>query len=293
MGWTVAGNCKFVFCLLVAAAALSARDARGQPVATQNPLTIHSAPAEASCDPPDDPGYAQPQPTFRDWLCEHSLCGLFSGWSTTSHETPWVDWQARPITVGAFAGAMVGGPLINDWVGTTSGFNGGWRFGWEIEPDWGMETRFAFASLPLYDTDLAKQALIALDNANGIAPNSPQQQQCANRNAEYFQGDLDFLYYPWRETRLRPYVFAGMGLTYVNFSDRLGQGYSVNCLSLPIGIGVKYLCAENLDVRFDLIDDIAMSNQHLETQNNLSFTAGLELRFGGSRKIYWPFDLSR
>jgi hypothetical protein len=242
---------------------------------------------------PDDCRNSPPRLMFRDWLCGHSLCGLFSGWSTDTHETPWVDWQARPISVGFFAGGMFGGPLIDDWVGTTAGFDGGWRVGWDVEPDWGLETRFAFASLGLYDSGRADAALIALDNARGLAPNDPLRQRFDHRNAELFQWDVDFLYYPWKETRLRPYIMAGMGLTTINFTDRLGDGTRVNCLSLPIGMGLKYLCEENLDLRLDLIDDIAMSNQHLETQNNFSLTAGIEFRFGGSRKIYWPFDLSR
>ncbi len=151
----------------------------------------------------------------------------------------------------------------------------------------------AFASLPLYDSYRAEQALIAQDNANGLPPDDPQRHRFDHRNAEFFQWDVDILYYPWREARLRPYILAGIGLTDVNFTDRLGESSHTTCLSLPFGVGVKYLCDENLAVRLDLVDDIAMSNEHLETQNNFSVTAGLELRFGGSRKIYWPFDLER
>ncbi len=231
---------------------------------------------------------------FRDWMAGHPLCTLLGiGSGTTTRETPWVDWSQRPISVGAFAGGMVGGPLISDWTGSTAGFDGGWRVGWDVDPSWGTEMRFAFASLGVYDTFRSQQALIALDNSNGLAVDDPERHRFDHRNAELFQGDVDILYYPWRETRLRPYLLAGMGLTYINFQDRLGQSYQVNCLSLPLGIGIKYLCDENLAIRLDLLDDIAMSNQHLVTQNNFSITGGLELRLGGSRKIYWPFDLSR
>ena len=153
--------------------------------------------------------------------------------------------------------------------------------------------RFAFASLTLYDSYRAKLTQIDMDNANGLAPDDPQRQRFDHRNAELFQWDVDILYYPWQETRLRPYILAGLGLTDINFTDRLGQSYSVNCLSLPLGVGVKYLCDDHLAVRVDLIEDFAISNQHLQTQYNLSLTAGLELRFGGSRKVYWPFDLER
>jgi hypothetical protein len=242
--------------------------------------------ADDSCD-------AAPAFAFHDWMSSRPLCALWSRCSAATREVPWANWSASPISVGAFAGAMNGGPLIGDWVGTTTGFDGGWRVGWDVTPSWGTEMRFAFASLALYDSYRADQALIALDNANGLAANDPQRQRFDSRNAEMFQWDVDILYYPWRETRLRPYILAGIGLTDVNFTDRLGQSYHTTCLSLPLGIGLKYLCDDNLALRLDLLDDIAMSNQHLQTQNNLSLTAGLELRFGGSRKIYWPFDLER
>jgi opacity protein-like surface antigen len=226
-------------------------------------------------------------------MCGHPLGSLWGSGAPAMRETPWANWSECPISVGAFAGAMNGGPLLSDWVGTTTGFDDGWRVGWDVTPSWGAEMRFAFASLALYDSYRADQALIAQDNASGLAADDPERSRFDHRNAEMFQWDVDVLYYPWRETRLRPYVLAGIGLTDVNFSDRLGEGYHVTCLSLPLGIGVKYLCDDNMALRLDLMDDIAMSNQHLQTQNNLSLTAGLELRFGGSRKIYWPFDLSR
>jgi opacity protein-like surface antigen len=283
MGSRVAANGKSVFCLLVAVVACVA-SARGQ-----------AAPAEpqsADCRP-EDSCEAEPPFTFHNWMCGRPLCGLFSRWSATTREVPWANWSACPISVGAFAGVMNGGPLIGDWVGTTTGFDGGWRIGWDVTPSWGTEMRFAFASLSLYDSYRADQALIALDNANGLAANDPQRQRYDSRNAEVFQWDVDILYYPWRETRLRPYILAGIGLTDVNFTDRIGQSDRATCLSLPLGIGLKYLCDDNLALRLDLLDDIAMSNQHLQTQNNLSLTVGLELRFGGSRKVYWPFDLER
>jgi len=218
-------------------------------------------------------------------MCHCPHCSLWENLSAATHELPWANWSAYPLSIGAFGGLMNGGPLISDWVGTNTGFDGGWRLGWDVTPSWGVETRFAFASLSLYDSYAAKLAFIEQGGAGAI--------QNDHRNAELFQWDVDILYYPWRETRLRPYILAGMGLTDINFTDRLTQGYQTVCLSLPLGIGLKYLCDDNLALRLDLIDDIAMSNDHLQTQNNLALTAGMELRFGGSRKIYWPFDPGR
>ncbi|MGO9109020.1 MAG: hypothetical protein ACLP9L_07285 [Thermoguttaceae bacterium] len=197
------------------------------------------------------------------------------------------------MSIGCFAGMIDGGPLIEDWVGTTTGFDGGWRLGWDFGPSFGAEMRMAFASPKLYDSYRADQALTVLDNANGLAPNDPQRSRFDHRIAELFQWDVDILYYPWGETRLRPYLLTGMGLTNIYFADRLDQNYQTTCLSLPLGMGVKYLCSEQLAIRLDCLDDIALSSNHLQTQHNVSLTAGVELRFGGSRKVYWPWDPGR
>jgi hypothetical protein len=220
-------------------------------------------------------------------MCSRPLCSLFDQLKTISAPVPWANWSEHPLSVGCFAGMMNGGPLIADWVGTSTGFDGGWRLGWDVSPNWGTETRIAFGSPKLYDSNSAVLAMEALDKANNLLPTDP------HRNAELFQWDVDILYYPWAETRLRPYFLTGAGLTNIYFSDRLDQNYQTTCLSLPLGMGVKYLCSERLAVRLDLLDDIALSSNHLQTQQNLSLTAGAELRFGGSRKVYWPWDLGR
>ena len=109
----------------------------------------------------------------------------------------------------------------------------------------------------------------------------------------FSSGTFNVLYYPLGETRLRPYFFAGMGLSNIYFNDSLGQSYQTTSLSLPLGAGVKYLCSERLALRVDCLDDIALSSNHLQTQHNLGLTAGVEFRFGGSRKVYWPCDPNR
>lgn len=175
----------------------------------------------------------------------------------------------------------------------SSGFDGGWRLGWDIDTHFGSEMRFAFGSMKVYDSDPAVQARAAADAAAGIDPANPLNSHLDHRNGDLFQWDVDILYYPCGETRLRPYFLTGMGITNVRFADRLDQTYHVTSLSLPIGVGLKYLVNDSLAVRLDCLDDIAFSSRHLSTQNNVSLTAGVELRFGGSRKEYWPWDSGR
>ena len=242
-----------------------------------------SACPEATCE--DEPSC--------DWACCRAFRGLLARLKVASEPVPWANWSEHPISVGCFAGVVNGGPLIEDWVGTTTGFIGGWRLGWDFDPSFGAEMRMAFGAPQLYDSYRADQALTALDNANGLPANDPARARYDHRSASLFQWDVDILYYPWAETRLRPYFLTGMGVTNIAFSDRLAQNYQITCLSLPVGLGVKYLCSERLAVRVDLLDDIAFSTDHLQTQQNLSLTAGVELRFGGSRKVYWPWDAGR
>jgi hypothetical protein len=220
-------------------------------------------------------------------MSSRPLCSLFDRLKPDCGPVPWANWSEHPLSIGCFAGMMNGGPLIADWVGTSTGFDGGWRLGWEVSPNWAAESRLAFASLKLYDGKSAVAAIEAIDKTSGLP------FTVTHRNAELFQWDVDILYYPWGETRLRPYFLTGAGLTNVYFRDLVDQDYQITCLSLPLGLGVKYLCSEQLSVRLDLLDDIALSSNHLQTQQNLSLTAGVELRFGGSRKVYWPWDLGR
>jgi len=279
--------------LLIATTIVPTRMSLGQSTPTRAG-PVESSAAAAKIDPrcpcPAESCDEEPQ---SGWLCSRPLCALFNRLKADSKPVPWANWSEHPLSIGCFAGMVNGGALIEDWTGTTTGFDGGWRLGWDVSPSWGGEMRFAFGSLQLYDSFRADQALTAHDNANGLLPNDPQRGRFDHRNADLFQWDVDIVYYPWGETRLRPYFLTGMGLTNIHFTDRLDEGYHSTCLSLPLGLGVKYLCNERLALRLDLLDDIAMSSNHLRTQHNLSLTAGAELRFGGSRKVYWPWDLGR
>jgi hypothetical protein len=294
-GLPLSGICKLVLILaLVALAPLprllgqSAPAANGpaEPVTTVTRATQTEAQGsalDASCEEGAAPSSK----------CDCGFTALLNRLRTASQPVPWANWSEHPLSVGCFAGVLNGGQLIDDWVGDTTGFIGGWRLGCDVDPYFGGEMRMAFGSPKLYDSYRADQALTEIDNANGLAPNDPARARYDHRTASLFQWDVDILYYPWGETRLRPYFMTGMGLTNVAFTDRLANNYQNTCLSMPVGMGLKYLCSERLAVRVDFLDDIAFATDHLMTQQNLSLTAGVELRFGGSRKVYWPWDPGR
>ena len=280
--WGLPLSGVFKLVLLVVAASVPAQMSLGQTAPSKATPAVSPQADVGPCGPcPPEACDDEPQP---GWTCSRPFSALLFRLKADCGPLPWANWSAYPLSIGCFAGVVNGGPLIADWVGTTTGFDGGWRLGWDVSPNWGAETRIAFGSPEIYDTYRAVQAMQALDSATGLAPTNP------HRVAEMFQWDVDVLYYPWGETRLRPYFLTGMGLTNIYFTDRLDANYQTTCLSLPLGMGVKYLCSEQLAVRLDLLDDIAMSSNHLQTQQNVSLTAGVELRFGGSRKLYWPWD---
>lgn len=188
-------------------------------------------------------------------------------------------WQRYPLSAGWFLGMVQGGAITNDWVGLNQGFQGGLRFGWDFHDRWGLETRFAYAAVEVYDSHRARL----------LQP----EGDFDHRNAELFQLDLDLLYYPWGDTRLRPYLLSGLGATDLHFSDRLGERYHRFVFSLPLGVGLKYHCNDTMALRLDVIDDIAFLGGGLNTLNNVSLTLGVEYHFGGPRRTYWPWSPGR
>lgn len=63
---------------------------------------------------------------------------------------------------------------------------------------------------------------------------------------------------------------------------------------MPVGVGLKYRVRNWLAVRLEAFDNfVAGSGGELESLHNWSVTAGMEVRFGGSRTGYWPYNPGR
>jgi hypothetical protein len=244
-------------------------------------------------EPPDTPSVGSRQgtpgtlPGGPSGLCVPSVAGCGVPNTPACEET----WLCRPCSVGWFLGMVQSGPLVADWVGLTQGFQGGVRLGLDCDNTWGIETRFAYAATELYDSRLAKLTLSDADTQAGYAADSPFRHRFDHRNADMFQWDVDALYYPWGENRWRPYLLWGLGLTDVRFTDLLTERYHKLGFSMPLGLGLKYHCNNALALRLECIDDIAFLGDGFQTLNNVSLTAGMEVRFGGPRRTYWPWNL--
>ncbi len=202
-------------------------------------------------------------------------------------------WLYRPLSAGWYAGPVLGSPLIGDWIGLESGFLGGYRFGWDQTYHWGGEMRFAVGAVALYDSDQAKAAQQAADAALGLPANDPYLQRFEQRrDANLFQWDLDVLYYPWGDTQWRPYLMMGLGAARIAFTDRLSVRRDDTLLAMPLGLGLKYRCNDWLVLRLECADNMAFGSGY-RAVHHLALNGGVEVRFGGARKAYWPWNPGR
>jgi len=204
-------------------------------------------------------------------------------------------WLYRPFSAGWFMGMVQGSPLIDDWLGEKQGYFGGYRFGWDTSYYWGAEMRFAFGTAELYDTQRAIAAQIAADDAAGLAADDPWRDRFnQRRDADFFYWDIDLLYYPWGDAQWRPYFLVGLGSAHFRFLDRLSHFYDKTVFALPIAMGVKYRCNPWLALRLELSDNMAFGGSSgFNVVHNVSLNAGMEVRFGGTRKAYWPWNPGR
>jgi hypothetical protein len=180
-------------------------------------------------------------------------------------------WLYRPISAGIFTGVVFGDNLVSGSVDQDSGILGGIRLGWDFEPDWGIETRFAMGTIEVIDSRSAEQ----------LQENDPMLW------------DTSLLYYPWGETRWRPFLSFGAGLAHHSFVDDQGQQLNSLVFGFPFGVGLKCRLTDRLAARGELIDNFTFAGSGIESMHSVSLTAGLELRFGGRRKSYFPWDPGR
>lgn len=181
-------------------------------------------------------------------------------------------WTNRPLSIGFFAGGIFGSELVSDRIDQESGFFTGGRMGWDFAERWGLETRIGFSDMNLR----AEDPDVFLDK-NDI-----------------FYWDADLMYYPWGESRLRPFLTVGLGMHQPDFVDDTGYRVKDTVFAAPFGFGFKYRIDQRIVLRFELQDNYAFAGGHdVEATNNISVTGGLEFRFGGRKKSYWPWDPGR
>jgi len=209
--------------------------------------------------------------------------------------SPRQTWLFRPYSVDWFAGEVWGFSVIDNWVSQRQGFIGGVRLGWDADAFWGIEMRFALGELELVDAQRAIDAQETADDDAGLSEDDPQRLRFdRRRDLDLFLWDINLVYYPLGDTRLRPFFTIGLGTARINFMDRLSNKYDEIVLGMPVGCGLKWRCNDWLALRCTFTDNIALSGgSGFNTLHELSLTGEAEIRFGGSRRTYWPWNPGR
>jgi hypothetical protein len=180
-------------------------------------------------------------------------------------------WRNRPWHAGFLIGMLDGGEVANGTVLQDSGMLLGIHIGNDFDHYWGWEFRAATAQVDL----------------NRLDTGAPLAQD--GRNTYY---DLNLLYYPLGDTRWRPYFLVGIGASTHGFADIEGNSYDETTATMPIGLGMKYFVRPGTSIRADFINNISFGTENAAGSDNISLSIGLDWHFGGSRKVYYPWDSS-
>jgi hypothetical protein len=220
------------------------------------------APTDA---PPAD---LRPFDWMRHWGFHHSSTeGRFMDKGLAMERSSWLN---RPYHLDWFVGPLLSDGPVDGRVSQSNELFGGLRLGWDFDYYWGVEWRFGWADPHLIADDIDTEL-----------------------SGTYFVSDVDFVYYPWGDTKVRPYVQWGLGLTEIGSVRPDGSGQEATLLSMPMGIGVRFPQTHWLAWRLEVIDNLAFGADGVDTMNNFAFTAGMELRMGARPNSYWPWRSSR
>lgn len=177
-------------------------------------------------------------------------------------------WRNRPFHVGWMFGGFFGDDVVHGETKQHDDIIGGYRVGWDFDHYWGTEARVAFTNVDVTD--------------GGDVSTS--------RNAYNSYWDANLLYYPWGDSRWRPYGSLGIGWGSFEFTSADGETIDKSLLTLPVGGGVKYFFQRWLALRVSVTDYLAIGRDPLSTMHNLTATADVEMHFGGRRTSYFPYS---
>ncbi len=181
-------------------------------------------------------------------------------------------WLNRPYHVDWFSGPLLGDELIANRVSQDNELFGGLRIGWDFDYYWGLEARFGWSN----------------PNVQFETP------QTSAKNGSYFVSDIDFVYYPWGDSKIRPYMLFGAGMARIEFTDEASRTFNTTLFTTPLGGGIQFRQTPWMIWRFEVLDNLSYGADDVDTMHNISLTAGMELRFGSRpASSYWPWRSSR
>lgn len=167
-------------------------------------------------------------------------------------------WLNRPFSVGVDVGALflTSSPSTN--VRANNDVMAAFNLGYDWDHYWGSQLRVVWSTPDL---------------VNDVQPDSPTGDN-------FFIADLSALYYPWGDSRTRPYYRIGVGVTDIEYTRDSGLRRQDTLFTVPLAIGVKHQMRRWLAWRVELADNIAIGDNGTSSLQNITVSAGLEWRFG-------------
>jgi opacity protein-like surface antigen len=179
-------------------------------------------------------------------------------------------WLNRPFHADWFVGTLIGDDLTQT-ANLENEVVAGFRVGYDFDYFWGLDWRFSWSN-----------PNIGLDGSDVMS-----------RNGSYFASDVNLKYYPWGDSKVRPFWSLGTGMMHLEYVDLIGISENVTLVTMPVGVGVEFPQFPWLAWRLEMLDNIAFGADGVETLNNFSFIAGMEWRFGAKPNSYWPWRPAR
>ncbi len=167
-------------------------------------------------------------------------------------------WLNRPMYVGGFLGESFGSTLVSDELDMRSSLLGGGFLGYDLNHYWGGEIRLGLSSADVQYV--------------------PSGAEFGESHNAWF--DLNLMYYPWGDSRWRPFATVGVGIGSYDCAGDYGVALDHTGLGLPLGLGVKYLCGKQLALRLDVRDNLVFGGHGADTRHSWAVTGGFEFRWG-------------
>jgi hypothetical protein len=217
---------------------------------------------------PDEP--PPPPSTYSPWLTRFGFRHSYTHGRNVGWGLPLVgsSWLNRPYYLGATLGPMWLTNRPADSVPRDQDVIGNLIYGWDWDYYWGSEFQYGYATPELHNT---------ADPTGTVT----------NRMVSW---NYSFMYYPWGDSNLRPFWRLGVGDTNFDFPTDDGTRWDEWLFTTPFGVGMKYSLRRWLAARVEFTDQFSWGNHGVATQHNLTLNFGLEFRFGGKRKAYWPWN---
>lgn len=176
-------------------------------------------------------------------------------------------WLNRPYEITFESGAFVMTSSLDDNVRAANDYFAALQLGWDFDHYWGTQVRVGWTTPELVNTTLNEGS--SSDNL--------------------LITDISALYYPWGDSKLRPYYRFGFGLTQLEYSNDSGNRVDQTMFTIPFGVGLKYQTRRWAALRLEIMDNLAIAQNETSTLNNLTITGGFEWRFGGRPSSYWAW----